>query len=330
MRSFKPSVTMLGLRARSRPAATLVRLPPSNQLVEEESIPDYDAKYFCQVTPGDVVGKGRYAVVSKLGWGLTSTVWLAKDLTSGTHLCLVHDVLRETLEIYRRRFSSGRLPQPLAKAYIKILLVGLDYLHTRCNIVHTDLKLENILITFEDESVLSEEGARLEHTQLHFKENPHRRIFQSVNNFGPLRSHIVAPTIADFGLAQDHSDSEFGVHPIQPDHYRAPEVLLGWGWSYSADIWNLGVMIWNLVGNQDLFTSLHSSEGTYSAAKHLAQMIAILGPPPPVLINERSELKWKWSPAIENDNGLPCQDACSYYSGPFFDSSGAYLFKQIR
>ena len=33
------------------------------------------------------------------------------------------------------------------------------------------------------------------------------------------------------------------IHPIQPDSYRAPEVLLGVGWSYSADIWNLGVMV---------------------------------------------------------------------------------------
>ena len=29
------------------------------------------------------------------------------------------------------------------------ILEGLDYLHTRCRIIHTDMKPENVLITFE-------------------------------------------------------------------------------------------------------------------------------------------------------------------------------------
>ena len=57
----------------------------------------------------------------------------------GTHLCLVHEPLRETLDIYRRRFPGGCLPIPLLKVYAKVLLVGLDYLHTRCKIIHTGM-----------------------------------------------------------------------------------------------------------------------------------------------------------------------------------------------
>lgn len=34
-----------------------------------------------------------------------------------------------------------------------------------------------------------------------------------------------------------------GIYPIQPDHYRAPEVILGCGWDSKADIWNFGVMV---------------------------------------------------------------------------------------
>lgn len=56
------------------------------------------------------------------------------------------------------------------------------------------------------------------------------------------------PKIIDFDLAtrlgSDNSLVEaIGTHPIQPNHYRAPEVMLGCGWDYSADIWNLGVLI---------------------------------------------------------------------------------------
>ena len=50
------------------------------------------------------------------------------------------------------------------------------------------------------------------------------------------------PKIADFGLATKLND-EVGIHIIQPDHYQAPEVILGCGWDFSVDIWNFGVMV---------------------------------------------------------------------------------------
>lgn len=46
--------------------------------------------------------------------------------------------------------------------------------------------------------------------------------------------------VVDFGLATRlEEDDDWGVWPIQPDHYRAPEVILGNGWQMPADIWNL-------------------------------------------------------------------------------------------
>lgn len=38
---------------------------------------------------------------------------------------------------FQKRFVDRRLPLSIAKAYIYILLVGLDYLHSECNVVHT-------------------------------------------------------------------------------------------------------------------------------------------------------------------------------------------------
>ena len=70
-----------------------------------------------------------------------------------------------------------------------------------------------------------------------------RVTYRSHNDFGPLKSFGILPKIADFGLAQRITPSRRNIHPIQPDHYRAPEVVLGIGWSYSADIWNLGVLV---------------------------------------------------------------------------------------
>jgi hypothetical protein len=38
--------------------------------------------------------------------------------------------MREPLWIFHKRFVDRRLPLSIAKAYIYIFLVGLDYLHT--------------------------------------------------------------------------------------------------------------------------------------------------------------------------------------------------------
>ena len=70
-----------------------------------------------------------------------------------------------------------------------------------------------------------------------------RSIYLSHNDFGRLRSFRILPIIADFGLAQSGDGSEPLRHPIQPPVFNAPEVLLGTSWTYSADIWNLGVLV---------------------------------------------------------------------------------------
>lgn len=59
------------------------------------------------------------------------------DGPEGNHLCLAYETMREPLWILQRRFVDQRLPLSVAKAYILILLAGLDYLHTECKVVHT-------------------------------------------------------------------------------------------------------------------------------------------------------------------------------------------------
>ena len=68
-------------------------------------------------------------------------------------------------------------------------------------------------------------------------------VYLSQNDFGPPKSFRMLPKIADFGLAQSGEGSEPLLHPIQPPLFHAPEVLLGTSWTYSADIWNIGVLV---------------------------------------------------------------------------------------
>jgi serine/threonine protein kinase len=54
---------------------------PSHIPIEEETIPGYNPKYFYHPDPGDVLD-GRYELKAKVGFGTTSTVWMAQDLRS--------------------------------------------------------------------------------------------------------------------------------------------------------------------------------------------------------------------------------------------------------
>jgi serine/threonine-protein kinase SRPK3 len=58
--------------------SNFVRIPV-NQAVEEETIPDYVASRYYPVRIGEVF-QDRYQVVSKLGFGTSSTAWLARDM----------------------------------------------------------------------------------------------------------------------------------------------------------------------------------------------------------------------------------------------------------
>ncbi|KAA6414730.1 MAG: hypothetical protein FRX48_01480 [Lasallia pustulata] len=244
------------------------------------------------------------------------------------HFCLVYEPLREPLWIFQRRWEDGKLPPSIVKVYTRFLLQGLNYLHSECRVIHTDLKPDNIMMRFEDPSVIEDFVQKEVENPMPRKIKDSRSIYQSHNDFGRLKSLRVLPMIADFGLAELGDGPEPLRHPIQPPLYHAPEVLLGTGWTYSADIWNLGVLIWNLMENKDLFRHIRSSQGAYDPRAHLAEMIALLGPPPKTLINR--EERWsevKWSHAVPNAEGELCQTAREYYGGPFFNSEGEFLYK---
>lgn len=52
---------------------------PTRVKIEEELFPDYRASRYYPVQIGEVL-KDRYQIVGKLGFGTSSTVWLARDL----------------------------------------------------------------------------------------------------------------------------------------------------------------------------------------------------------------------------------------------------------
>ena len=54
-----------------------------------------------------------------------------------THVVLVYTPMRESLSTFQRRLLNNRIPDYFLKPLLAMLLTGLDYLHTKCRIVHT-------------------------------------------------------------------------------------------------------------------------------------------------------------------------------------------------
>jgi serine/threonine-protein kinase SRPK3 len=69
---------------------------------------------------------------------------------NGVHVCMVFEVLGENLLGLIKRYNHRGIPMPLVKQITKQVLLGLDYMHRECGIIHTDLKPENVLIEIGD------------------------------------------------------------------------------------------------------------------------------------------------------------------------------------
>lgn len=69
---------------------------------------------------------------------------------NGLHVCMVFEVLGENLLGLIKKWNHRGIPMPLVKQIMKQVLLGLDYLHRECGIIHTDLKPENVLIEIGD------------------------------------------------------------------------------------------------------------------------------------------------------------------------------------
>lgn len=62
---------------------------------------------------------------------------------NGHHVCFVFDVLGHHLDFQSAKFEDGKLPVKAVKAITRQLLLGLDFLHRECGIIHTGMSVIN-------------------------------------------------------------------------------------------------------------------------------------------------------------------------------------------
>ncbi|KAI1122735.1 kinase-like domain-containing protein [Nemania abortiva] len=156
------------------------------------------------------------------------------DGPEGDHLVLAHPPLWQSVEGVIRRSSPRRLPVSGLRFVLKDLFLALEYLHDECQIIHTDIKADNIMFGITDFSVFADFEEEEMHNPCPRKEVEGRTIYTSRAIKSPGK--IGPPVLCDFGSAV-FGDRQH-LECVQPNVYRAPEVTLRASWNYKVDIWN--------------------------------------------------------------------------------------------
>lgn len=183
---------------------------------------------------------------------------------NGKHLAMVFEIMGPDLYGVIKYYKYKGIPLKHTKKIVKELLVGLCYLHRVVNIIHTDLKPENAVVSL-DESLISSIAVN--------------ESFSGIEKFKFLLKDKPLPQFkwADFGNAC-WINKHFS-NTIQTLEYRAPEAIIRAPYDKSTDIWSFGCIVFELVTGDCLFTP--KSNGKYSEEDDLLAQIAELIKSPP-------------------------------------------------
>ncbi|KAK0495373.1 CMGC/CLK protein kinase [Armillaria luteobubalina] len=193
------------------------------------------------------------------------------------HICLVSELLGMCVYDFLKENDFAPFPRHHIQSFARQLLGSVAFLHD-LKLVHTDLKPENILLVHNDYKVV--------HVPVSGKRNAPpkaKRILQSTD----IR-------LIDFGSAT--FESEYHSTVVSTRHYRAPEIILGLGWSYPCDAYSLGCIL------VEFFTGIALFQ-THDNLEHLAMMEMVMGKMPerfsrqgartkPEFFKEGSKLDW--------------------------------------
>ena len=110
---------------------------------------------------------------------------------NGKHFCMVFEVMGVTLLEIIKKYNYKGIPIPLVRTITKQILIGLDFLHRICHIIHTDMKPENILVCLTDDELrLIQETGTYNVGSKKIKKEGNKKDF-SIKDFMKKRKNVV-------------------------------------------------------------------------------------------------------------------------------------------
>ena len=115
---------------------------------------------------------------------------------NGTHVVMVFEVLGENLLALIKKYEHRGIPITYVKQISKQLLLGLDFLHRRCGVIHTDIKPENVLMEIGDVEAIVRMVEALDKQKRDLKRLQRRASLRNIsasdrnNNYNPNSSEV--------------------------------------------------------------------------------------------------------------------------------------------
>ncbi|KAK0737120.1 kinase-like domain-containing protein [Apiosordaria backusii] len=171
------------------------------------------------------------------------------------HICIVMDLLGQSVFDFLKSNNFVPFPNSQIQNFARQLFTSVAFLHD-LNLIHTDLKPENILLCHNEYQTFTY----------------NRKIPSSSSNVArqATQRRVLLDTeirLIDFGSATFQDEYHSSV--VSTRHYRAPEIILGLGWSFPCDIWSIGCILVEFFTGDALFQ-------THDNLEHLAMMEAVV------------------------------------------------------
>ncbi|RDA94882.1 hypothetical protein CP533_4253, partial [Ophiocordyceps camponoti-saundersi (nom. inval.)] len=172
------------------------------------------------------------------------------------HICIVMDLLGQSVFDFLKGNGFVPFPNSQIQSFARQLFTSVAFLHD-LQLIHTDLKPENILL--------------YDHSYQTFTYNRKIPSSSTTINRQATQRRVLLDTeirLIDFGSATFQDEYHSSV--VSTRHYRAPEIILGLGWSFPCDIWSIGCILVEFFTGDALFQ-------THDNLEHLAMMEAVCG-----------------------------------------------------